>query len=165
MFTTPHKKCFSSQALSDALTLIKSKSSGLDKEQLKEFKTDALKNIASLHSELLDGSYTPQPIKKITIAKNENETRPIALASIRDKVVQRTLVEAIEPYFDKQMSNMSYGYRKDKSALKAIGRCRDFINRGKFWVFKSDIDNFFETINHDTLLNLLDSHRYDGKKD
>jgi len=163
MLTTPYKKIFSKASLKEALTLIKSKGSGIDKEFLDDFKKYEKLHIKALNNELLDGIYSPEPIKKISIPKNDKEYRPIALASVRDKVVQRALVMAIEPYFDKLMSNKSYGYRHDKSSLKAIGRCSDFINRGYFWVYKSDIDNYFETINHDRLLNILGSHIEDKK--
>ncbi len=116
-----YQTIFSKASLKEALSLIKSKGSGIDKEVLDVFKKETKSNINSLYKELMSGSYAPQPIKKIAIPKNKKEFRPIALASVRDKVVQRALVNAIEPYFDKQMSNKSYGYRKDKSPLKAIG--------------------------------------------
>jgi len=163
MLKTPYQSIFSKASLFEALKLIKSKGSGLDKEVLEEFKKDAKQNIDELYQELQGGSYAPQPIKKIAIPKNKTEFRPIALASVRDKVVQRALVNILEPYFDKLMSNKSYGYRRDKSPLKAIGRCKDFINRGYFWVYKTDIDNYFETINHDRLLNILEGQIEDKK--
>jgi len=155
MFDTPFEHIFSISALTEALSLIKSKGSGIDREFLDSFKRKSQTHIDTLHRELMSGKYTPQPIKKISIPKNDKEFRPIALASIRDKVVQRALVDAIEPYFDKQMSNKSYGYRRDKGPIRAIGRCNDFINRGYFHIYKTDIDNYFETINHDILLNIL----------
>ncbi len=163
MLETHYDSIFSKASLTEALKSIRSKSSGIDKELLDKFKADSLKNIEELHQELASGNYAPQPIKKITIAKDKTETRPIALASLRDKVVQRALVDAIDPYFDEQMSNKSYGYRKEKSATRAINRCRDFINRGYFWVYKTDIKNFFETIDHDRLLSLLDREIADKK--
>ncbi|CAA6815632.1 MAG: CRISPR-associated protein Cas1 [uncultured Sulfurovum sp.] len=163
MLTQPYQKIFSKKALHEALDFIKSKGSGLDKESLDAFKKQAKKEIDQLYVELMGSVYAPQPIEKIAIAKNKTEKRPIALASVRDKVVQRALVNVIEPHFDKLMSNKSYGYRRDKSTLKAIGRCRDYINRGYFWVYKTDIDNYFETINHDTLLNILDKEIADKK--
>jgi len=163
MLKTPYSTIFSIENLSEALSLMKSKSSGIDKEFLSNFKSNATSHLKTIHYELESGSYTPQPIKKINIPKNDKETRPIALASLRDKVVQRTLVNAIEPYFDKLMTNKSYGYRKDKSTIKAIGRCRDYINRGHFWIYKTDIENFFENINHNRLLSILDSHIDDKK--
>jgi len=156
MLKIPYQTIFSQASLEEALGLIKSKGSGLDKEVLEAFKADAEHALAQLRQELISDAYAPQPIQKITIPKNETEFRPIALASVRDKVVQRALVTAIEPYFDKRMSNKSYGYRRDKSVLKAIHRCQDFINRGMFWVYKTDIENFFETIDHTLLLKLLD---------
>jgi len=155
MFDTPFEHIFSISALTEALSLIKSKGSGIDREFLDSFKRKSQTHIDTLHRELMSGKYTPQPIKKISIPKNDKEFRPIALASIRDKVVQRALVDAIEPYFDKQMSNKSYGYRRDKGPIRAIGRCNDLINRGYFHIYKTDIDNYFETINHDILLNIL----------
>jgi retron-type reverse transcriptase len=110
MFNTELKKCLGYDALFEALTLLKPKSSGLDRESLKAFKVKASRNITQLEYELLDGSYTPEPIKKIEIAKDAHSSRPIAISSVRDKVVQRALVSAIEPYFDELMSNRSYGY-------------------------------------------------------
>ena len=163
MYTISYNQIFSKSSLEEALSLVKSKGSGLDKESLKAFKNHSKAEVATLHSELMSDAYAPQPIEKIAIAKNKTETRPIALASVRDKVVQRALVNAIEPYFDKLMSNKSYGYRREKSTLKAINRCLDFVNRGYFWVYKTDIENFFETINHETLLNLLDKEINDKK--
>jgi len=163
MLKTPYQTIFSKASLFEALKRIKSKGSGLDKEALEAFKQDAKQNIETLYTEVIDGSYAPQPIKKIAIPKNKTEFRPIALASVRDKVVQRALVNAIEPYFDKKMSDKSYGYRRDKSALKAIGRCKDFINRGYFWVYKSDIENYFETINHQKLLAILEKEIEDKR--
>lgn len=163
MFTTPYKTIFAKESLLEALSHIKSKSSGLDKESLKAFKADSAKEITKLHKELLGGTYAPVPIEKIAIAKNKTESRPIALSSVRDKIVQKALVDAIESYFDKQMSNKSYGYRHEKSPTKAINRCRDFINRGKFWVYKTDIENYFETIDHKLLLTILDREISDKK--
>ena len=163
MLTTSFKSIFSIESLNEALNSIKSKSAGIDKEFLDDFKQNATQNLQELHSLLINAQYTPQPIKKIKIPKNDKEYRPIAISAISDKIVQKALVNAIEEYFDSLMSNKSYAYRKEKSPLKAIGRCRDYINRGYIWVYKTDIDNFFEEIDHNILLNLLDSHIKDKK--
>jgi len=119
-------------------------------------KADIEVNVEKLSDELLRGKYIPSPLQSFELKKSNNKTREIKIATDKDKLVQKVLYEAINKFFDKQFSNRSYGYRIGKSTIKAIKRCKDFINRKYFYVFKSDIKDFFENVNHDKLINLLD---------
>jgi len=113
-------------------------------------------DIHKLQKEILSGTYIPNPVKRIYIKKDKNKKRPIAIANEIDKIVQKTLYLALNEFFDKIFSNHSYGYRPNKGTLKAIKRCKDYIKRKYNNVYKSDYKDFFETINHDKLINLLD---------
>ena len=155
-FTLPVEHIFSQKKLIEAFVEINAKAVGIDEVHFLDFHSNLSKNISDLHSSIIKGVYTPEPIKKIEIDKpNSNEKRPIGLSSIKDKVVQRTLYKALNPYFDSVLSDKSYAYRPNKSVLKAINRTTQFLNEGYIHIYKTDIDNFFETIDHDILLELL----------
>ncbi len=164
MFTKPLEQIFIKQNLLDAYWQISKFSSGLDEVSFKHFEKNLSKNMDTILQHIIKGLYSPEPIKKIEIPKeHSDEKRPIGLSSIKDKIVQKALYEALNSYFDKQFSNASYAYRKDKSTLKAINRVSQYIQQGNHFVLKTDIDNFFETINHDKLLFILSKQISDKK--
>jgi len=156
MFTKPLNYIITKENLTLAYERISKNASGLDEVSFREFEKEFAKNIQTLQHRVIEGVYSPEPLKKIEIEKaNSNETRPIGLSAIKDKIIQRVLYENINPYFDKTFSNASYAYRTDKSTSKAINRVTHYLNQKNLLVLKTDIENFFETINHDLLLELL----------
>ncbi len=157
MFNIQLEQIFTEKKLKDSFLEISSKSSGIDEVSYNEFKKDFSKNLEDIKTSILKGTYTPEPLKKIEIDKpNSDEKRPIALSSIKDKLIQKVLYITLRDYFETTFSDKSYAYRPNKSTLKAINRTSQFIQENHFWVLKTDIDNFFETINHDKLLKILD---------
>ena len=153
-FTIPLDQIVTPGNLRDAAFAIRSKAVGIDKESLNLYRDDPAR-LEALSREILTGRYTPEPLQRIEIAKNATETRPIAISSVRDKIVQKCLASALTPHFDKTFSDKSYGYRPGKGTLRAIHRVRDYLRRGYSHAYKSDIDDFFETIPHAKLLALL----------
>lgn len=157
MFTKPINYIITKENLHEAYLEISKNSKGLDEIGFKEFEKDLSKNLVQIKEDVLQGYYVPEPLKKIEIDKPDSKKkRPIGLSAIKDKVVQRTLYNSLNPYFDKTFSDASYAYRADKSTLKAINRTTDYINKKNFIIVKTDIENFFETIDHDILLKMLD---------
>ncbi|AXX95875.1 CRISPR-associated endonuclease Cas1 [Arcobacter ellisii] len=157
MFTSTLSHIFTLQNFRFAFDEISSNATGIDNMSYQEFKEDFSNQIKDLINSILSGIYSPEPLKKIEIQKEDSfETRPIALSSIKDKLVQRVLYKALNDYFDEQFSNKSYAYRKNKSTITAINRVSQFIQEGNIYILKTDIDNFFETINHEKLLMILD---------
>ena len=158
MFTKPLSYIITKKNLKEAYEEISKNSLGLDDVGFREFEKEFSKNITSIVERVKRGLYSPEPLKKIEIAKaNTTKKRPIALSAIKDKLVQRVLYENINPYFDKTFSDNSYAYRADKSTLKAINTTTEYINQKYLTILKTDIENFFETINHDILLKLLNA--------
>lgn len=157
MFTKPLSYIITKENLQNAYEEISKNSSGLDDVSFKEFEKDFSKNIQAIVDRVHKGLYSPEPLKKIEINKpNSNEKRPIALSAIKDKIIQRVLYQNMNPYFDKIFSKNSYAYRPSKSTLKAINKTTNYINQKNFIILKTDIKNFFETIDHDILLKILD---------
>jgi len=162
MYTPTLEQIFTPEHLRDAAWAIRSRSVGLDREDLKAYRDDPQK-IRELSEELISGRYAPVPLQRIDLPKSDTETRPIALGSVRDKIVQKCLAAALAPHCDKSFSDKSYGYRPGKGTLRAIHRVRDYIRRGYTHVYKTDIDDFFETIPHSRLLELLRSRIADHR--
>lgn len=163
MFSLQLEQIFKDKLLKEELAKI-SPSIGLDNKTLSKFKSHLSTNINTLIASVLNNQYAPVPLKGIEIPKlNPQEKRKISLSSIQDKLVQRRLYNAIYDYFDALFSDKSYAYRKNKSALKAINRVGNYINEGYHYILKSDIDNFFDSIDHTRLVNLLESHIADKR--
>ena len=127
---------------------------------IKQLKAENI-DTKEIQKEVLEGDYIPFANEKIEMKLGE-KIRPITLASTKDKIIQRTLLNGLKE-FDKCLSNKSYAYRPNKSPLKAINRTTDYLKRGYKFVFKSDIKNFFETINHDILSKILSKYIQDKK--
>ena len=159
MFNKKYSQIFTQEALIEAFEEINKSAIGVDGVSASIFKEDLQENISSLHSKLLSGNYVPEPLKKIEIPKEKSkEFRPIAIASIKDKIVQRVLYKELNDYFNPLFSNGSYAYRLGKSVIKAVNRVSDYLNRGYLVALKSDIDDFFENIDHNLLLKFLKEH-------
>ena len=164
MFTKPLNYIITKQNLQIAYEEISKNASGLDDVSFKEFDKELSENLNTLIESVLKGDYAPEPLKKIEIDKpNSDEKRPIALSAIKDKIIQRVLYQNMNSYFDKTFSENSYAYRPKKSTLKAINKTTNYINQKNFIILKTDIQNFFETIDHDILLKMLDKEIQDKK--
>ena len=157
MFTKPLTYIITKENLQIAYEEISKNSSGLDDVSFNGFDKELSENLNTLVDRVHKGLYSPEPLKKIEINKpNSNDKRPIAISAIKDKIIQRVLYQNMNPYFDKTFSENSYAYRPNKSTLKAINKTTNYINQKNFIILKTDIKNFFETIDHDILLKMLD---------
>jgi group II intron reverse transcriptase/maturase/CRISPR-associated endonuclease Cas1 len=156
MFTTQLNQIITKKNLQEAYKEISQNSRGLDDVSFAEFKNDLSKNLDNIIESVQKGLYSPEPLKKIEIDKpNSKEKRPIALSAIKDKLIQRVMYKHLNSHFDAGFSNKSYAYRPNKSTLKAINRVTEFINKKYLHIVKTDIENFFEKIDHDILLEIL----------
>ena len=156
MFTKTLEQIFTKNALSSAFDEISANSLGLDEISYADFKKNFSQNATYLMRSLINGTYTPEPLRKINIPKeNRSGVRPIGISSIKDKLVQRVLYSELNPYFDETFLSNSYAYRPNKSTYKAINRASNFINEGYYWILKADVKDFFESIDHSKLLQIL----------
>ncbi|MCE5210231.1 MAG: CRISPR-associated endonuclease Cas1 [Deltaproteobacteria bacterium] len=134
----------------------KGSAGGIDGETLDTFAANLQDNIQKLHNELVNGTFVPQPYRKVDIPKDDNETRTLGLMSVRDKIVQQAARVVLEPLLDRLFLDVSYAYRKGKSAGRAIGRVQHLIvSEKREWLTLCDIDAYFDNINHDRLLSML----------
>lgn len=140
--------------LYEAWRTVKSKNSagGIDGMTISDFDEKHTQYMDEIINDLKTGKWSPQPYMGITIPKNKNERRNIGLLSVKDKIIQTAIKMLIEPKFERIFVNQSYGYRPNKGHNKAIRRTiYECQNGQRNWIVKLDIDNYFDTVNHDLL--------------
>lgn len=142
----------------------KGSAGGIDGECVRSFGDNLDRNIRLLIRDIREHRYIPQPAAVIHIPKfdRNNSWRELGLPTVADKVIQNAFLSVIEPLAEKLFLNTSYGYRPGKGPQKALRRVEHNLRCGKRdWVTKMDIDNFFDTLDHDLLLfqfsSLVDS--------
>ena len=102
----------------------------------------------------LHNGFILDPVKSFSIEKNNHERRELALSSTSSKIVQKILVFEMENLV--KFSDKSYAFRKNKGTIKAINRTKDFL-KANYWVAKADINNFFDTIDQEKLIQLINT--------
>lgn len=140
--------------------MVKAKGSagGIDGISISEFEKEKRKELPKLVEELKAGIWKPQPYMEIEVAKTKNpeEIRKLGMTAIRDKIVQYAIKSIIESRYEKIFLGNSYGYRPGKGATKAIRRVLSECHKPHYkYVLRLDIDNFFDTIDHDILQRRL----------
>jgi len=136
----------------------KRKQGGIDRVTIEDFTANADRELERLRLDLLTEKYVPEPLKIISIPKTKDSTatRQIGLASVRDKVAQEAVRSVIEPTLEQLFLDCSYGYRQGKGTGRAVKRVSHYINFFNCrWVVTADIDDFFNSINQEILINQL----------
>ena len=131
---------------------------GIDGISTLEFEKKKHKEILKLSEELKTGIWKPQPYMEIEVTKNKNpdEIRKLGMTAIRDKIVQHAIKSVIEPRYEKIFLGNSYGYRPGRGATKAIRRVLFECHKSQYkFVLRLDIDDFFDTIDHEILQKRL----------
>lgn len=136
---------------------------GIDGQTVEGFAAQLPEEIARLANELRDKSYRPQPVKRIEIDKPDGGKRLLGIPAVRDRVVQQTLLNILQPIFDPEFHPSSYGYRPKRSSHQAIAKASLFIRRYQLkWVVDMDLSRCFDTLNHDRILKSFRRKIADG---
>lgn len=131
-------------------------STGADRIELSLFERDKEKHFAAISRKVLRGKYAFSPFLERQIPKPEStEMRTISVASIRDSVVQRALYEYVYPTVDERLSSAIFGYRRGRSAHDAVRLIRRFYANGLTFVFDADLRQFFDSVDHGVLLEMV----------
>jgi group II intron reverse transcriptase/maturase len=136
---------------------------GIDGQSIEGFAEHLPEEIAQLVSELRIKSYRPQPVKRVEIPKGSGGKRLLGIPSVRDRVVQQTLLNILQPIFDPDFHPSSYGYRPGRSPQQAIAKASLYIRRYQLkWVADMDLSRCFDTLNHDRILKSFRRKVADG---
>lgn len=126
---------------------------GVDGITIEDFPSYAHENWKGVRQSLLDGTYKPQPVLRVEIPKDNGGIRKLGIPVVMDRVVQQAIAQALTPVFDPHFSEFSFGFRPDRSAHQAVRKVLKDIQKGYSYAVDIDLEKFFDTVDHDILMN------------
>jgi len=136
---------------------------GVDHVTVDTFERRLPDSVWELSDQLKTGTYRPQAVRRVNIPKpGSNETRPLGIPTVRDRTVQAAIVNAIEPIFECDFAEQSYGFRPGRGCKDALRRVDCLIKAGYTHVVDADLKSYFDTIPHDRLMARLQERIADG---
>lgn len=137
---------------------------GVDHVTVERFADHLEENIGKLLRSLLDGTYRPQAILRRWIPKaGSKEKRPLGIPTVRDRVVQTALRNVLEPIFERDFADSSYGFRPGRGCHDALRAVEELLSAGQTWVVDADLRKFFDTLSHEVLMERVRGKIADGR--
>lgn len=125
---------------------------GIDKMTVDELLPYLRKHWETIRTQLLNGTYKPQAVRQVSVKKQTGGERLLGIPTVVDRLIQQALHQVLNPYFDPNFSDYSYGFRVGRSAHEAIKQAKKYQSEGKRWVVDMDLSKFFDEVNHDRLI-------------
>lgn len=131
---------------------------GIDGMTVEEIEGHIRQYHPHIRRKLMDGTYKPQPVRRVHIPKPNGGTRSLGIPVVRDRVIQQAIRQVIEPFINPTFSRSSHGFRPGKSPKTAMKQVTKYYEEGYTYVVDCDLKQYFDTINHDKLMYLLGKH-------
>jgi RNA-directed DNA polymerase len=138
-------------------------SAGIDEVTITEFEASKEFYLELLHRKLREGTYRPKPVKRVEIGKSGGGVRTLGIPAVIDRVCQQALVQRLEPSFEPQFLDCSFGYRKGRSPHDALRKVWQELNSGAGWIVDADLRAYFDTISQEKLVDLIAEEISDGR--
>lgn len=144
--------------------LKKNAAPGVDNIDWQTYEANLEENLRNLNARLRDGSYRARPIRRKYIPKSNGKLRPLGIPCLEDKIVQRAVAHILEAIYEQDFLDFSFGYRPQKSAQGASTELAQVLQFGPYgWVVEADIRGFFDSMDHDWLIRMLEQRIGDRK--
>lgn len=128
---------------------------GVDGLTVSDFKAWLQQHWPSVKAALLAGEYMPMAIRKVEMPKPNGGVRTLGIPTVLDRLIQQALLQILQPQFEPEFSEHSYGFRPCRNALQAVQQAQGYIREGRRWVVDLDLEKFFDRVNHDILMSRL----------
>lgn len=128
---------------------------GVDDLSVADFKAWLQQHWPSVKTALLSGEYMPMAIRKVEIPKPNGGVRILGIPTVLDRLIQQALLQVLQPEFESEFSDHSYGFRPGRNAWQAVQRAQGYIKEGRRWVVDLDLEKFFDRVNHDILMSRI----------
>lgn len=136
---------------------------GVDHQTVEDFERDLMTNLKRLAEQLREGSYRPQAIRRVWIPKPGSKAkRPLGVPTVRDRVVQAALRLVLEPIFERDFAEQSYGFRPNRGCKDALRRVDSLLRQGYILIVDADLKSYFDTIPREPLMQRLRAKVSDG---
>lgn len=140
---------------------------GVDRETIEDFEENLQENLRDLGRSLQSQSFDPRPVRRTYIPKSDGRKRPLGIPTVRDRVVQEVLRMILEPIYETEFSDYSFGFRPNRSTHDAITSVRQrmapALNGYMPWIIDADISGFFDNLDHPTMEEILRDRITDRK--
>lgn len=135
---------------------------GVDRVSIDRFADDALRHITLLRADLLTKRYKAKPVRRVYIPKAGGGQRPLGIPTVRDRIVQQAIGQVLSPIFEKKFTTRSHGFRPERGSKTALKVVDQAIRAGYRWVVDADIRCFFDTVDHEKLIDAVAEEIADG---
>ena len=136
-------------------------SGGIDGMEIKDLDAYLKENWPQIEEQILTRKYKPQPVRRKEIEKENGGVRLLGIPCLVDRVIQQAMVQVLQPVFEPTFSEYSYGFRPKRSAEDAVRQAQIYMAEGYTHVVDLDLSKFFDTVNHELLMSLVDVHMKD----
>lgn len=130
-------------------------SAGVDGVSVNELKEHLRINGDKIVEDILNRKYKPLPVKRVEIPKDNGKKRLLGIPTVVDRVIQQAIAQKLSPIYENEFSDNSYGFRPKRSCEMAIIKSLEFMNDGHDWIVDIDLERFFDTVNHDRLIQII----------
>ena len=120
-------------------------------------------NRAKLLQSIREGKYTPSPVRRKEIPKPNGGVRKLGIPTVVDRIIQQAIAQQLQPIYEAQFSDASYGYRPRRSGQQAVRQVKEYAEQGYTYAVEVDLSKYFDTLNHELLMELLRKQIHDKR--